>query len=211
MCWDEAFCESEIARKGPCIIRSSCQASARARSQVRRSTAPNSDAVRSTGKRGPRFRAPFCGMSVFEGGVLPETGWFSSTREEGAGRRGRCQEAVVPLTSHYTCRSLAAAKREGRKAPSRSLPLMKTSQFLAGLPYFSATKVRGGCLLGRTRVSSRATRTPGRSCPSDPVPCSTANPSSPCSALPPQTRLACSWQLLDEHGESFRIASRSNG
>lgn len=63
-----------------------------------------------------------------------ELRWFSSTREEGTRRRGRCQEAVVPLTSHYTCRSLAAAKREGRKAPSRSLPLMKTSRFLAGPP-----------------------------------------------------------------------------
>ena len=25
------------------------------------------------------------------------------------------------------------------------------------------------------------------------------------------TNPACSWQLLDEHGESFRIASKSNG
>ena len=33
--------------------------------------------------------------------------------------------------------------------------------------------------------ASRATRTLGRSCRSDPMPCSSANPSSPCSALPP--------------------------
>ena len=33
--------------------------------------------------------------------------------------------------------------------------------------------------------ASRATRTPGRSCRSDPMPCSSANPSSPCSALSP--------------------------
>ena len=68
---------------------------------------------------------------------------------------------------------------------------------------------------GSTSLNSgypiQATRTHGRSCPSDPVPCSTANPSSPCLTLPPQTPPACSWQLLDEHGESFRIASKSNG
>ena len=45
--------------------------------------------------------------------------------------------------------------RSARREPSRGLTLMRTSRFPAGLPSFSATKVRGVCLLGRTRVSSR--------------------------------------------------------
>ncbi len=89
----------------------------------------------------------------FSRGVLPETGWFSSTREESAGRRGLYSKVVAPMTWPYVCRSLAAAKREGRKAPSRSLLLMKTSRFLAGLPSFSATEVRGGRLRGRACAS----------------------------------------------------------
>ena len=40
-----------------------------------------------------------------------------------------------------------------RREPPRGLTLMKTSRFLAGLPYFSATKARGGRLRGRARIS----------------------------------------------------------
>lgn len=54
---------------------------------MRRSTAPNSDAVRSTGKRGPRFRAPFCGMSVFEGGPARNRVVFINSRR-GHGEKG---------------------------------------------------------------------------------------------------------------------------
>ena len=79
-------------------------------------------------------------------------------------------------------------------------------------PVFLPRKLtRGAACTDKCAQASRATRTLGRSCRSDPMPCSSANPSSPCSALPPQTPPACSRQLLDEHGESFRIASKSNG
>lgn len=74
LCWDGAFCESEIARKEALHYAEQRQTSARARSQVRRSTTPNGDAVRGTGKRGPRFRAPFCGASSFEGGSCQKSG-----------------------------------------------------------------------------------------------------------------------------------------
>ena len=86
------FARARSQGRRPCIIRSSCQASARARSQVRRSTAPNSDAVRSTGKRGPRFRAPFCGMSVFEGGPARNRVVFINSRRE-CGKKGPLLES----------------------------------------------------------------------------------------------------------------------
>ena len=98
-------------------------------------------------------------------------------------------------------------------SPPHLFQMMKTTRFLAGLPQFFChrSSQRGAACTDKCAQASRATRTLGRSCRSDPMPCSSANPSSPCSALPPQTPPACSWQLLDEHGESFRIASKSNG
>lgn len=47
---------------------------------------------------------------------MPEIGWFSSTREEDAGRGVLRPKALVSPTWHYACESPAAAKCEGREA-----------------------------------------------------------------------------------------------
>ena len=165
LCWDGAFCESEIAKEGgPALCGAAARPPARARSQVRRSTAPNGNAVRGTGKRGPRFRAPFCEVSFFGGGPARNRVVFINSgrgrREKGA-LPGSCGVAELAL-----CLQLfTAVKCEG-------LPLMKTSRFLASLPSFSATEVRGNsaCAGERTcraeqRRAGRNARSTGRSRP----------------------------------------------
>ena len=172
------------------------------------------DAGRGGGKAGPPDlgRLP-AGASFIRGGVLPEIGWFSSTRAEKAGRRDLCSKAMTPLTWPYACRLFTAAKCEEREAPSEEPSVDENHPISGRSPQFfcHGSSQRGAACTDKCAQASRATRTLGRSCRSDPMPCSSANPSSPCSALPPQTPPACSWQLLDEHGESFRIASKSNG
>ena len=96
----------------------------------------------------------FAECAISRGGSCQKSGGFHQlgkrAREEGAPPRS-CGVADLALC----LRSLAASKYEGRETPSEGPLLMKTSRFLAGLPCFSATKVRGVRLLGRTRVSSR--------------------------------------------------------
>ena len=172
------------------------------------------DAGRGGGKAGPPDlgRLP-TGASFIRGGVLPEIGWFSSTRAEKAGRRDLCSKAMTPLTWPMLAGCSRPPSARSGKLPPKSPLLMKTTRFLAGLPQFfcHGSSQRGAACTDKCAQASRATRTLGRSCRSDLMPCSSANPSSPCSTLSPQTPSACSWQLLDEHGESFRIASKSNG
>lgn len=52
---------------------------------------------------------------------MPEIGWFSSTREEDAGRRGCCPKAVVSLTWPYACGSSWRPSASGGKRPARAL------------------------------------------------------------------------------------------
>ena len=54
-------------------------------------------------------------------GVMPEIGWFSSTREEDAGRRGHCPKAVVTLTWPYACGRSRPPNASGEKRPARAL------------------------------------------------------------------------------------------
>lgn len=112
--------ERDRKEGGPALCGAAARPSARARSQARRSTAPNGDAVRGTGKRGPRFRAPFCGTSSFEGGPARNRVVFINS---GRGRRekGRRPEAVLTPAWHYAYgRSLPPSARVGR-CPSRAL------------------------------------------------------------------------------------------
>lgn len=51
---------------------------------------------------------------------MPEIGWFSSTREEDAGRRGRCPKAVVSLTRPYACGHSRRPSASGGKRPARA-------------------------------------------------------------------------------------------
>ena len=71
----------------------------------------------------------------------------------------------MPLTWPYAYRSLTSASREGRGAPFKGLPLMKTSRFLAGLPYFSAAGVHGGAAYaGETERRTEQHSRDGMSC-----------------------------------------------
>lgn len=74
------------------------------------------------GKAGPPdLGCLLAGASFIRGGVMPEIGWFSSIREEDAGRRGRCPNAVVPLTWPYACSRSRPPSASGRKRPARAL------------------------------------------------------------------------------------------
>ena len=89
------------------------------------------------------------GASFIRGGVLPEIGWFSSTREVSVGRGGLYPKAVVSLTWPYACRLFQPPSARSGKLPPRDPLLMNTSRFLAGLPSFSATEVRRRMPLAR--------------------------------------------------------------
>ena len=78
------------------------------------------DGVRFTGPA--HFASSFFGMRDLSRGILPEIGWFSSTRKRDAGRKGLCQKAVVPMTWPYARRLFATAKCECREAPGESPP-----------------------------------------------------------------------------------------
>ena len=86
-------------------------------------------------------------------GVLPEIGWFSSTREESA-EKGAPPRSCCVADLALCLRSLAASKYEGRETPSESPLLMKTSRFLAGLPSFSASEAHRGVPLARASEPS---------------------------------------------------------
>ena len=74
------------------------------------------------GKAGPPdLGCLLAGASFTRGGVLPEIGWFSSTREEDAGRRGRCPKAVVSLTWPYACGRSRLPSARGEERPARAL------------------------------------------------------------------------------------------
>ena len=49
-------------------------------------------------------------------------------------REGKAPENRASLTWHYSRVLPAASSHEGRTTPSRCLPLMKTTRFLAGTP-----------------------------------------------------------------------------
>lgn len=79
---------------------------------------------------------------IFRGGHTRNRVVFINSGR-GHGGRGRRPEAVVSLTWPYACcrsrrPSASGGKRPARalQGPSRSLPLMKTSRFLAGAPLF---------------------------------------------------------------------------
>ena len=78
------------------------------------------------------------GASFIRGGVLPEIGWFSSTREVSVGRGGLYPKAVVSLTWPYACRLFQPPSARSGKLPPRDPLLMNTSRFLAGLFWFLA-------------------------------------------------------------------------
>lgn len=114
------------------------------------------DAGRGGGKAGPPDlgRLP-AGASFIRGGVLPEIGWFSSTRAEKAGRRDLCSKAMTPLTWPYACRLFTAAKCEEREAPSEE-PSVDENYPISGRspPVFLPRKLTEGCRLhGQVRAS----------------------------------------------------------
>ena len=156
--------ERDRKEGGPALCGAAARPPARAWSQVRRSTAPNGDAVRGTGKRGPRFRVPFCGTSSFEGGPARNRVVFINSRRE-RGKKGALPGSCGVAELALCLQLFTAVKCEGR-------PLMKTSRFLASLPSFSATEVRGNsaCAGERTcraeqRRAGRNARSTGRSRP----------------------------------------------
>ena len=135
---------------------------------------------------GSFYELLFAGCAISRG-VLPEIGWFSSTQEVCAGRRDLCQNAVAHLTWPYACRLFADAKCKEREAPSEGPSVDENHPISGRSPQFfcHGSSREGAACADECAQASRATRTPGRSCRSDPMPCSSANPSSPCSALPP--------------------------
>ena len=136
---------------------------------------------------GSFFEFLFAECAISRGGSCQKSGGFHQlgkrAREEGAPPRS-CGVADLALY----LRSLAASKYEGREAPSEGPSVDENLPISGRSPQFSVTEVRrrgeSACTGERAQVS-RATRTPRRSCRSDPMPCSSANPSSPCSVLPP--------------------------
>lgn len=54
-------------------------------------------------------------------GVMPDIGWFSSTREESTGRRGHCPKAAMSLTWPYACGRSRRPSASGEKRPARAL------------------------------------------------------------------------------------------
>ena len=94
---------------------------------------------------------------------------------KGCGKRGLYPKAVAPLTWPYAC------GRSRRPSADENLPISgRSPQFFCHRSSRESAACADECA-----QASRATRTLGRSCRSDPMPCSSANPSSPCSALPP--------------------------
>ena len=77
---------------------------------------------------------------------------------KGCGKRGPLPESRGTADLTLCLRSLADAKYEERETPSKGPLLMKTSRFLAGLPSFSATEVRGRVPLAQTSARKRAER-----------------------------------------------------
>ena len=105
----------------PALCGAAARPPARARSQVRRSTAPNGNAVRGTGKRGPRFRAPFCEVSFFGGGHARNRVVFINSGR-GRGKKGPLPESCGVAELALCLRPFAAAKCEWREAPGESPP-----------------------------------------------------------------------------------------
>ena len=103
------------------------------------------------------IQASFRETCNFGEGVLPEIGWFSSTREEDTGEGVPSRSRGVADLA-LCLPPFAASKYERREAPSEGPLLMKTSRFLAGLPSFSATEVRRRVPLARASVRKRAER-----------------------------------------------------
>lgn len=101
---------------------------------------------------------------------MPEIGWFSSTREESTGRGGPPPESLG-ITDLALCLRVARGHQvrepggswRALRGPSRSLPLMKTSRFLADLPSFSATEVRRGSDCAGERACRAEQRRAGES------------------------------------------------
>lgn len=153
--------ERDRKEGGPALCGAAARPPARAWSQVRRSTAPNGDAVRGTGKRGPRFRVPFCGTSSFEGGPARNRVVFINSRRE-RGKKGLPSESCGADDLALCLQLFTAAKCEGREAPSEGLPLMKTSRFLASFPSISATEVRGNSACAGERTCRAEQRRAGR-------------------------------------------------
>ena len=93
---------------------------------------------------------------IFRGGHARNRVVFINSGR-GRGKKRALPESCGVADLALCLRPFAAAKCEWREAPGESPPrgltLMKTSRFLAGLPCFSATKVRGGRLRGRARIS----------------------------------------------------------
>lgn len=107
---------------------------------------------------------------------MPEIGWFSSTREEDAGRRGHHPKAVVSLTWPYACGRSRRPSASGEKRPPWALqeppadenlsisgrcpPVFLPRKFAkelgrAGAPERTAPHERAGCVSNYCAQSSR--------------------------------------------------------
>ena len=73
MCRDGAFCENEVARKETLYYAEQLPGLREDEVASEKIDSPNSDAVRSTGKRGPDSALLFAGCHLSRG-VLPEIG-----------------------------------------------------------------------------------------------------------------------------------------
>ena len=128
------------------------------------------------------FTSSFLLSARFRGGPTRDRVVFINPGRERR-KKWPLPESRAPMTWPYACSRSRTPSARGGKLPPKDPLLMKTSRFLAGLCLGSSQ--RGAACAGRRTQASRATRTPGRSCRSGPMLCSTANPSTPCSALPP--------------------------
>lgn len=94
-----------------------------ATSPVSESERPSSGTPGASGTAGASGVSGLLGVSgpYYPRGVMPEIGWFSSTREESTGRRGHCPKAVVSLTWPYACGRSRRPSASGEKRPARAL------------------------------------------------------------------------------------------
>lgn len=96
---------------------------------------------------------------LFSEGVMPEIGWFSSTREESTGRRGLVKKSVVSLNWPYACGRSRRPSASGEKRPARALqgPHVDENLPISGrsplLSCHGSSQTRGKRLRGRAGAS----------------------------------------------------------
>lgn len=132
------------------------------------------------------FTSSFLLSARFRGGPTRDRVAFINPGRERR-KKGPLPESRGADDLALCLRPFADAKCEGREAPSEGPSVDENLPISGRSPQFFClgSSQRGAACAGRRTQASRATRTPGRSCRSGPMLCSTANPSTPCSALPP--------------------------